>query len=333
MRYHGASYAEDAWDVYWYEKNLQGDIVAVYNEAGTKLISYEYDAYGRSRSLQYNGGYSTTAVNNPFRYRGYYYDEDIGLYYLNSRYYDAYTGRFISADGEISGVGGDIQGYNLYSYCFNNPVNMIDPSGNWPSWSQIFTGVAIVAVAVAVVATVVVTAGAATPALVAAGGGIIGGISAGAAATAASVATGAMIVAGVSTAAAVTSTVAEKAVEKSAKQNNSVYVLKDDTGTVQYVGRTTDVAKRTKAHEANPARAGLKLEVIQPNLNYVQARAVEQAAMAYYHTINTANKMNNQINGISPFNPKLGIYKEAAVGMLGYAWNQVSNEILYWTGN
>lgn len=41
--------------------------------------------------------------------------------------------------------------------------------------------------------------------------------------------------------------------------------------------------------------------------------------------------MNNQINGINPFNPKLGVYKEAAVGMLGYAWNQVSNEILYWT--
>ena len=46
-------------------------------------------------------------------------------------------------------------------------------------------------------------------------------------------------------------------------------------------------------YSGNPARAGLKLEVIQPNLNYVQARAVEQAAMAYYHTINTANKMNN----------------------------------------
>ena len=149
------SYAEDAWDVYWYEKNLQGDIVAVYNEAGTKLISYEYDAYGRSRSMQYSGGYSTTAYNNPFRYRGYYYDEDIGLYYLNSRYYDAYTGRFISADGEISGVGGDIQGYNLYSYCFNNPVNMDDPTGQWPKW--VGKAIAIVAVTAVVVAAVAVT--------------------------------------------------------------------------------------------------------------------------------------------------------------------------------
>ena len=55
--------------------------------------------------------------------------------------------------------------------------------------------------------------------------------------------------------------------------------------------------------------------------------------MSYYHTLNTTNKMNSQINGISPFNPGLGIYKKVAIGMLGYAWNKVSNEILYWTGN
>lgn len=199
--------------------------------------------------------------------------------------------------------------------------------------STIFAVVAVAAVAVAAVAVTVVTCGATAPALAVAGGGVIGGISAGTAATAASIATGAMIVASVSTVAAVTTAVAEKVVEKTTKRNNSVYVLKDEKGTVQYVGRTTDVAKRAKAHKANPARAGLELEVIQPNLNYAEARAVEQAAMAYYHTINTANKMNNQINGISPFNAKLGIYKEAAVGMLGYTWNQVSNEILYWTGN
>lgn len=154
------------------------------------------------------------------------------------------------------------------------------------------------------------TCGVAAPTFAVAGGGIIGGISAGTSTTAASVATMAMIVASAATVTAVASTVAEKAVEKTTKRNNSVYVLKDNTGTVQYVGRTTDVAKRTKAHASNPVRAALKLEVIQPNLNYIQARAVEQAAMAYYHTINTMNKMNNQINGISPLNPKLGIIKK-----------------------
>lgn len=53
--------------------------------------------------------------------------------------------------------------------------------------------------------------------------------------------------------------------------------------------------------------------------------------MAYHHTLNTANKMNNQINGIAPKYWKS--YKEIAIGMLGYGWNQVSNETLYWTGN
>ncbi len=194
------------------------------------------------------------AQTNPLRYRSYYYDSETGFYYVSSRYYYPEIGRFINADAAIGQIG-NVQGTNMFAYCFNNPVNMSDPTGNWPKLSTIFTVVAV-------------------------------------AATAASVATGAMIVAGVSTVAAVTSAVAEKTVEKTSKRNHSVYVLKDDTGTVQYVGRTTDVAKRAKAHEANPAcaRAGLKPEVIQPNLNYVQARAVEQAAMAYYHTINTGEQ-------------------------------------------
>jgi RHS repeat-associated protein len=123
MQYHAASYAEDIWDVYWFEKNLFGDVVAVYDETGTKLISYEYNAYGNWWSMQYNGGYSTTAYNNPFRYRGYYYDRDLELYVLNSRYYDPYTGRFISPD-DVSylGANGDLNSYNLYAYCSNNPI-------------------------------------------------------------------------------------------------------------------------------------------------------------------------------------------------------------------
>ncbi len=137
MQYHGASYAEDIWDVYWYEKNIFGDIVAVYDETGTKLISYEYDAYGRWWSMQHNGGYSTTAYNNPFRYRGYYYDKDLELYYLNSRYYDGYTGRFISADNALYH---SILGYNMYAYCHNNPVNFVDHSGESPEAVASFFG-------------------------------------------------------------------------------------------------------------------------------------------------------------------------------------------------
>ena len=133
MQYHGASYAEDAWDVYWYEKNIFGDVVAVYDEAGTKLISYKYDAYGNWWSTQYNGGYSTTAYNNPFRYRGYYYDRDLELYYLNSRYYDCYTCRFISADAidVICSTPNSLVDKNLYTYCDNNPIMCKDPRGQW----------------------------------------------------------------------------------------------------------------------------------------------------------------------------------------------------------
>ena len=74
--------------------------------------------------------------HSTIRYRGYYYDSETGFYYVSSRYYDPEVGRFISADEEISGVGGDIRGYNLYSYCFNNPVNMSDLDGKWPSWAK-----------------------------------------------------------------------------------------------------------------------------------------------------------------------------------------------------
>ena len=71
------------------------------------------------------------AYVNPFRYRGYQYDEESGLYYLQSRYYDPQTGRFLNADGQIT-TGSDLAGMNLFAYCSNNPVNMTDSSGHFP---------------------------------------------------------------------------------------------------------------------------------------------------------------------------------------------------------
>ena len=95
FKYRGVNYASDVWDVYWYEKNLQGDIVAVYDTAtGNKLISYKYNAWGVCTTSYYNSGSTTTATKNPFKYRGYYYDSNLGLYYLQSRYYDQNTCRF-----------------------------------------------------------------------------------------------------------------------------------------------------------------------------------------------------------------------------------------------
>ena len=78
----------------------------------------------------------TLGALNPLRYRGYVYDTETELYYLQSRYYNPEIGRFINADNRISGVGGSILGYNMFAYCMNNSVNMLDNNGDWPTWSN-----------------------------------------------------------------------------------------------------------------------------------------------------------------------------------------------------
>ena len=136
FKYRGVDYASGTWDTYAYEKNLQGDIVAVYDTAtGNKLIAYKYNAWGVCTTSYYNSGSTTTATKNPFKYRGYYYDSNLGLYYLQSRYYDQNTCRFINADGYVS-TGQGLTGYNMFAYCNNNPVMYVDPNGNasWLFW-------------------------------------------------------------------------------------------------------------------------------------------------------------------------------------------------------
>lgn len=133
FKYRGADYASGTWDTYAYEKNIQGDIVAVYDvSTGTKLISYRYNAWGLCGPTYYNNGSTTTATKNPFKYRGYYYDSDLDMYYLQSRYYDPNNCRFISPDDtSYLGANGDLVSYNLYAYCSNNPVNYTDPTGKF----------------------------------------------------------------------------------------------------------------------------------------------------------------------------------------------------------
>ena len=115
---------------------MQGDVVTIYNESGAKVASYVYDAWGNFTTTYHNGGASLTPViKNPLLYRGYYYDRDLGMYYLQTRYYDSNIGRFLNADSVISGVNGSLKGYNLYAYCFNNPVSLTDGTGNWPQWA------------------------------------------------------------------------------------------------------------------------------------------------------------------------------------------------------
>ena len=121
--------ADEPYEIYnyWYVCNLQGDVVKMLSEDGTTAATFTYDPYGKIASKSYNPSDAEAAHSNLF-YRGYYYDRDLELYYLNSRYYDPNTGRFINPDKFVS-TGQDFIGYNMYAYCGNNPVGRIDRLG------------------------------------------------------------------------------------------------------------------------------------------------------------------------------------------------------------
>ena len=125
----------DGTKTYLYTRNLQGDIVSITDTATEQTVAtYTYDSWGNILTAT-----GVMANVNPFRYRGYYYDAEIGLYYLQSRYYDAEVGRFLNIDSLL--ITNNIVGYNLYAYCGNNPVNNVDPSGHF--WGVIIAAVAI----------------------------------------------------------------------------------------------------------------------------------------------------------------------------------------------
>lgn len=118
--------------VYYYRKNLQGDVIGIYDETGESVATYSYDAWGNISTSSTSG----IGLDNPFRYRSYVYDTDTGLYYLNSRYYDPETCRFVNMDGIEYADPETINGLNLYAYCGNNPVMNVDPTGSkwWEFW-------------------------------------------------------------------------------------------------------------------------------------------------------------------------------------------------------
>ena len=142
MRYRTSSMAEGVFYTFWFDKNLQGDVVAVYNETGTKVLSYTYDAWGDKTTTVHNSsGSNSYAQYNAITYRGYYYDAETCLYYLQARYYDPIIGRFINADSFVS-TGQGLIGSNMYVYCGNNPVVRKDDCGKF--WDTVFDVVSLV---------------------------------------------------------------------------------------------------------------------------------------------------------------------------------------------
>lgn len=132
--------------LYTYMKNIQGDVTGIFDNADNKVIArYEYDAWGNfviydstgkqvatsDMTYPYTGTPTKVWNLNPFRYRGYYYDIETGLYYLLNRYYDPQTGRFLSLDNSSYADPETVNGLNLYLYCANNPVMNVDPTGHF----------------------------------------------------------------------------------------------------------------------------------------------------------------------------------------------------------
>ncbi len=119
--------------IYLYVKNLLGDVIGIVDENGSFVVEYEYDAWGELLSV--SGSLAETiGLENPIRYRGYYYDNESGYYYLQSRYYDPELRRFINAD-ILEGMYSPKSTYlyadtiNPFAYCANSPVHMVDFSG------------------------------------------------------------------------------------------------------------------------------------------------------------------------------------------------------------
>ena len=106
---------------YYYAANINGDVVAIFDDDGNRVVEYTYDAWGNILSVSGSMADTIGAIN-PLRYRGYVYDQETGIYYVSSRYYNSEIGRFLNEDNNFSN-------YNLFMYCGNNPVNRIDPNG------------------------------------------------------------------------------------------------------------------------------------------------------------------------------------------------------------
>ena len=121
--------------LYYYVLNAQGDVIALLNANGTLAASYNYGAWGNYSVHGADGKKTTDATFighiNPLRYRGYYYDRETRLYYLQSRYYDFANCRFINADAYVTTNVGSILNSNMFAYCGNNPVNYCDSSGRF----------------------------------------------------------------------------------------------------------------------------------------------------------------------------------------------------------
>ena len=294
-------------DTYYYKKNAFDDIIGIYDSNYKEVCTYNYDAYGNILSIKDSSGKDITdtsnvAIINPFRYRSYYYDTETNLYYLNSRYYSPSMGRFINCDSLI-GSSKTITGYNLYTYCSNNPVGKLDKYGN------------VAAIAGSLYGGLAASAGSAIGAIFSAfgWGAVAGAIAYGIYKASKSIAD-----------TKVTTSFDIKEKKKSCDDRHNVYILVDDKSRVQYVGRTTDLQARKNRHHNTDAKRDLTMVTIAKNICYEEARGLEQSLILKYNTLENSpgNYRNNRINGVSRNNDNKDIYMNS-VNLDNY-WNNLT---------
>ena len=122
---------------YYYVRDIFSTIIGLTDSSGNLVTKYHYDAYGNIIKID---GNLVIANQNPFIYKGYYYDVETGLFWLSSRYYSPELCRFISPDSVDYLDSSSINGLNLYAYCGNDPINRYDPTGHaWDVILDIFS--------------------------------------------------------------------------------------------------------------------------------------------------------------------------------------------------
>ena len=296
---------------YLYVTNLQGDVLSIIDaSSGATAVTYTYDAWGRLVGKDgTSSDYASIYEYNPLTYRGYIYDSETGFYYLQSRYYDPTVGRFLNADDtNYLGISGSIIEWNLFSYCYNDPINYTDRFG----YSSLVGELQLPPDFLNIL-------GAALNGIMAS---VLGSISSIKAAIASSwfvplciVAT-LIAVAGISyviyktvkmyamameTLRIVNQTVRVNGINEDKLSGYSVYLIyKNSDKTIYYVGMTKNFANRKYKHQKS---SGCRYPIstytmiaVKTNLSRAEARVLEQTLLTAF----TLEALNNVINSISP---------------------------------
>ena len=289
---------------YFFIKNIQGDVEKIVTHQGNVAVTYKYDAWGKLISKTDNTVYGIGELN-PFRYRGYIYDDETGLYYLKSRYYDPITGRFLNADDTCYlGFTETTLATNIFAYCENNCINSVDRNGTNAIALQ-FVNMSLAGALSGIIASI-------TTSLISVKAALLSSwlpILCIAAVTVAIVGivytvhkVHSLMAAANKVISAVKSKVNSGGIRESSLKGHSVYVIapRKRPSDVYYVGRTKNFSKRYYAHQLKPGCKypvkKYKMTAIATNLTLSQARVLEQTLITAYGI----DTLKNMINSISP---------------------------------